>query len=512
MRAAVVAAVAVVALAPYPPQAPLAPNAHHHVGETDPQEIAAAQAAAEASYRARERSGRDGAGSTVTHTAGSRHASPSERIVPRLFRTGILGFEPTLGVAPDGTVYSQGQRRNVTLESVVVRSRNRGGSWSDASPRVSSGDDWKHSYTQDPYLYVDSQTGRVFTSDLLFPGPGQMFSYSDDRGKTWTTSIVGAEQTDHQTVFAGPPSEADKTSGYPNVVYNCAANVYATAVLSAATTCIKSLDGGDTWRLTGTPPYVNDPRAGPGTGDAPGWCAGLTGHGFVGHDGTVYLPRGFCEQPWLAISRDGGLTWTRVQVADNGMGGSDSGPPEELPQPSHEAGVVADRRGNIYYTWVAMDLLPYLAVSRDGGETWSKPVCVSPPGVTQTSLPGIAIAPKAPVGKIAMIYMGSTNAPGAPYEPDEAAYAGATWNAYVTVTQDALATRPTFHTASLNDPADPLVIGKCGTLRCGAEYDFIDVQIDRNGTPWAAVIDGCIGGCTNIGQLVIGRLDGIRLR
>ena len=194
------------------------------------------------------------------------------------------------------------------------------------------------------------------------------------------------------------------------------------------------------------------------------------------------------------------------------MAGSDSGPPDEIPQPSHEAAVVADRNGNIYYTWIASDLLAYLAVSRDGGETWSKPLRISPPGVVQTSLPAIAIAPNAPSGKIATLYMGSTNAPGAPYQIDDAAYQGATWNAYLTVTRNALGARPTFHTATINDPRAPLVVGKCGTLRCGAQYDFIDVQVGPDGTPWVSVVQGCAGGCESVGHLVIGRLDGISLR
>ncbi len=486
---------------------------HAHVGALDLGDLAAVERAAQREYETRDPSGRAGAGSVVVYRAGDAKAKTSSTATARLFSTGVLGIEPTMGIGPDGTLFAQGQRRGTTLESVVVRSGDRGASWEDVSPRVSSGDGWKHSYTQDPYLTVDTSTGRVFTTDLLFPGPGQMLSYSDDRGKTWTTTVISVEQTDHQTVFAGPPAEIDTTLDYPGAVYNCAANVFATAVGSAATTCVKSLDGGATWHLTGTPPYVNDPRAGRGTLDVPGACSGLTGHGFAGSDGTVYLPRGWCEQPWLAISRDGGLTWSRVQVATNGVAGSDSGPPDELPQPSHEAAVAADRKGNLYYTWIASDLLPYLAVSTDDGETWSEPVPVAPPGITQTSLPAVAIGPRGPAGKIAIAYMGSTNAPGAPYRIDAGAYEGATWSGYLTVTQNALSRNPLFHTGTINGTEDPLVVGKCGTLRCGAEYDFIDVQVGPDGTPWVAAVDGCYRlSCAPVGQLVIGRLDGIRLR
>ncbi|MDQ3964831.1 MAG: glycoside hydrolase [Actinomycetota bacterium] len=483
---------------------------HAHVGAITTSDLATAVASARTQYASRDVSGRLGAGDVVTYRAGDERAEEDGQGKARVFHTGSLGIEPTLGIDSDGTLFAQGIMRGLTPNaSIVLRSTDRGRSWKDVSPRLASGDEWAHSWTQDPYLTVDVDTGRVFTSDLLFPAPGQMFSYSDDRGRSWKTSVVSVEQTDHQTVFAGPPSAADTTVGYDNVVYNCAANAYATAVGSAATTCIKSLDGGATWRLTGTPPYLNDPRAGTGTEGVPGTCSGLTGHGFVDRRGTVYLPRGWCEQPWLAISEDGGLTWERVQIAENGVAASDSGPPDNIPQPSHEAAVVADRKGNLYYTWIAADLLPYLAVSTDGGQTWSEPIRVSPPGVTQTSLPAIAIAPHAPVGKIAIGYMGSTNAPGPPYRIDEASYEGATWNAYLTVSVNALTRNPRFSTSTINDPKHPLVIGKCGTLRCGAQYEFIDVQIGPEGTPWMAVIDGC---CATVGHLIIGRIDGIRLR
>jgi hypothetical protein len=482
---------------------------HSHVGPIAASDLAIAAESAREQYADRDVSGLRGAGTIVTYRAGSPRAQRDGHGKVRLFMTGTLGIEPTFGIDSAGTLFAQGMSQELTNRSVVVRSTDRGRSWKDISPRLASGNDWEHSWTQDPYLTVDVETGRVFTSDLLFPAPGQMFSYSDDGGRSWKTTVISVEQTDHQTVFAGPPAATDTTTGYKNAVYNCAANVFATAVASHATTCVKSLDGGATWRLTGSPPYVNDPRAGAGTAGAPGACSGLTGQGFVDRRGTVYLPRGWCEQPWVAISDDGGLTWERVQVADNGMAASDSGPPDEVPQPSHEAAVVADHKGNVYYSWIAADLLPYLAVSTDEGRTWSEPIRVSPPGVTQTSLPAIAIAPHGPGGKVALGYMGSTNAPGPPYQVDEASYEGATWNGYLTVSTNVLEREPRFRTATINDPERPLVTGKCGTLRCGAQYEFIDVQVGPDGTPWMAVIDGC---CAAIGQLMVGRIDGIRLR
>lgn len=466
-------------------------------------------------YAQRDVTGRQDAGSVSTFRASSGEARPDRRAGVRLYYVGAIGIEPTMGIAPNGTLFAQGEERGpATFRSVVMRSSDGGANWTDVSPRVASEDDTDHPLTNDPYLSVDRDTGRVFTSDLLFPAPGQMVSYSDDQGDSWKTTIMAVEQTDHQTLFSGPPPKgAAPPDGFDNIVYNCAANLLVTAVASTTTTCVKSRDGGDSWTLTGTPPYVSDPRGGSGTMGAPGMCHGLTGHGHVGMDGTVYLPRGWCEQPWLAISRDEGLTWDRVQVSGKGMAAGDSGPPDNIPQPSHEAAVVSDRNGNIYYSWIAADLLPYLATSRDGGKSWSEPIPLAPAGIKQSSLPALAIAPDGPVGKVAAAFIGSTDAPGVPYQTAEEPYENSTWNAYMTVTTDALAADPKLRIATVNDPSKPIMRGKCGTLRCGPQYDFIDVQVGPDGTPWMVAVDSCFGSdsCVNIGQLFMARLTGVSL-
>src|SRR3712207_8058148 len=50
----------------------------------------------------------------------------------------------------------------------------------------------------------------------------------------------------------------------------------------------------------------------------------------------------------------------------------------------HEASVATDRKGNIYYAYSARDRLMYLTISKDGGETWTKPLMVAAPGVNET--------------------------------------------------------------------------------------------------------------------------------
>ncbi len=97
-----------------------------------------------------------------------------------------------------------------------------------------------------------------------------------------------------------------------------------------------------------------------------------------------------------AISRDEGGTWTRVQVANLGA-------------PHHEAGVAADKQGNIYYLWIVKDRLSYLVVSTDRGKTCSEPQMVAAPGVNEASLPSIAVGD---TGGVAISYMGTTESPG----------------------------------------------------------------------------------------------------
>ncbi|MEA2477524.1 MAG: hypothetical protein QOC87_1723 [Actinomycetota bacterium] len=452
------------------------------------------------------------AGTTTSQSQPSEQTSSNPQPSMRLFRTGVMGLEPTLGINKQGWVFAAGARQQTlgTTASLVMRSTDQGSSWLDLSPLSPTGG-YLHTYSEDPYLYVDPTTGRVFDDDLVLPC--QLLSRSDNGGTNWTTNADNCEQADHQNIFAGPPGVGQGPPlGYPNVLYDCAINGGALSPTSTATTCTRSRDGGNSWFPSGDPPFVTDPNQPEGNAGVPGLCDGDTGQGFVGTDGTVYLPRGWCGQPYLAISHDEGASWTRVQVATNGMDFGDSGPPDNTPVYDHEAAVVTDRDGNIYYLWVAHDYQPYLAISRDGGTSWSAPMRVSPPNVTQSVLPAIAIHPSLVPGKLAIAYMGSENAPADPYPHTADRYTNSTWNAYVTVTTDALDRTPTFTTVPVNDPADPLTNGTCGPVRCHAEYDFIDVQVAPDGTPWLSAVDACLESvCNDVGELVVAHVLGVDL-
>ena len=419
----------------------------------------------------------------------------------RLYATGVTAAEPTLGIGDDGTILVvQAVEGIPTLQAPVLRSRDQGLSWQEVSPRI--GPTNRHPITLDPYIYLDEDTGRVFTADIdAFVCA--FVSFSDNQGDGWTTSQA-CGVTDHQTVFSGKPTSAVPTIGYPKVVYYCAMDGGALAGFATATSCLRSRDGGLTWTKTLTPAYRDDPTLPPAILGLPGHCGGGTGHGIADRNGTIYLPRGYCDRPFVAISRDEGDTWTRVQVADTGMPYDPGGQIQD-----HEAGIASDDLGNLYYVWTGRNRLPYLAISRNGGTNWSAPVMVGPPGLKEATLPSIDVETP---GKVALSYIGSTNAPGgaAPKGYGDDYPNTVTWNGYITISTNVLSDDPLFYTGSVNPADDPLVRGSCPVLRCAQQFDFIDVQIAPDGTPWASMADGCPPGATScrdfLGAGVLGRL------
>ncbi|MFN2389612.1 MAG: sialidase family protein [Actinomycetota bacterium] len=371
-----------------------------------------------------------------------------------------------------------------TLGTEVIRSSDRGRTWDEVSPRIGP------AHTQvslDPYLYIDPATDRIFEIDLTVACA--TLAFSDDGGTSWLANPLacGTPVTDHQTLFAGAPVTS-ATVGYPNIVYYC-----SSTFLFTMGACSKSLDGGLTFLPTGTPAFEPS-RA----DDVRGPCNGASGHGTAGSDGTIYLPRIHCagdsHPPSLAISRDEGLTWDRVEVStESGLG--------------HEAGVAVDTKNNIYFVWSGQtDHLPYLAVSKDGGSTWSKPMMIGPPGLREGVLPTIAASGR---GKIAIAYMGTENSRfgGLPATGSE------TWNGYMTISATALREEPLFFTSTVNAKNDPLGRGAVCFYRCIPGGDFFDIVIDGNGTVWSAFVDGCQTQClsgndNDESEGIVGRLRG----
>jgi hypothetical protein len=191
----------------------------------------------------------------------------------------------------------------------------------------------------------------------------------------------------------------------------------------------------------------------------------------------------------VAFSTDEGLTWTRTQVARNGMNTTLSGGFGVVApgsgQSDYQATVMADGKGHVYFFWVALDRLPYLAVSRDGGKHFGPPIRVAAPGVREAWGPAIDLDAR---GRVALAYMGSTNSPGRPWT---GRYTDVTFTGYLARIADPLAAHPTVVSAAVTrGDDDALVHGACGPGRCnGAVLDFIDVALAPDGSVYGAFVD-----------------------
>lgn len=414
--------------------------------------------------------------------------------------------EPTMGANPGGDLFyvaaniggePNGAGPRLPNQVHVFKSEDQGDSWIDISPMA--GPARRHTVTLDPYVFVDElpdgDNARVYNIDLTVAC--SYLSFSDDNGDSWTTNPIacGRPVNDHHTLFAGPPATSSPI-GYPHVVYYCWNDV-------ATSSCSKSTDGGITWAPTGRPPFA-------GLDETADLCGGLHGHGVVGKDGTVYLPREYCGRPMVAISKDEGLSWTIVQTAKI----------RALENALLDPSVAVDDKGNIYYVFIGeADRLPYLTYSRNSGKSWSKPLMIGAPGLKEANLATLdAGAP----GKVAVAYMGSTNVKikkGGKDERDERRYETSTWNAYLAASTDVFAKDPVFVTGQVNKSSDPVKRRACGPGRCGRVFDFIDVIVAPDGTPWAAFVDACTEICAQAGgadfgdEAFVGHLVGIpRLR
>ena len=435
-----------------------------------------------------------GAGGRVGAPAGrSEPVRGGEGFTVQLHHTGIEASEPTLGVTSKGTIFFVGF--GGLQVSTIVRSRDGGRTWEPTNPVTPIEGD---STSFDPYIHVDPDTDRLFNADLSLVACS-IISTSDDEGETFPATGQICQHTDHQNLFTGPPpADTPEPVGYPNVVYYCAIDGGAFFNFGTFTACSRSLDGGRTFVRTGEPPFTDDPRRTGGHYGVQGHCGGNVAHGTAGRDGTVYLPRGWCDRPYLGISRDQGVTWERVQVADLGMAvGS------QLEE--HEASVAVDAENNVYYAWIASDRLPYMVVSRDGGATWSPPRMMAAPGVNEAWNVVLDVGDP---GRVAFSYIGTANSPGGPFcvrtttdgcvteagEPgpsaDDYEAARTAWHAYMGVSLNALDAEPAFRSTTANDPARPLMRATpCGPSRCEAQFDFLDIDVAHDGSAWAAYVD-----------------------
>lgn len=425
-------------------------------------------------------------GRAISHGAGGRRATAGDPRPPRavLYRTGFPGAEPTLGVARDGTTFTVAWDPGTQVD--VLRSADEGETWERVSPELPGGEN-RHRLSFDPYIYLDDDGGRLFTVDLLIAC--SFLSYSDDRGESWTTNPLACGQpfNDHQSVFSGQPVTST-TVGYEEIVYYCFADYQNQGAF-----CSRSLDGGISFLPAGERAYP--------AYEGEKFCGGQHGHGVVDGDGVVYLPAEFCGRPFLATSKDEGRTWKRFRVS----------PMRHVEGP--DPAVAVDDAGNLYYTWIGPDRLPYLTTSRDAGKHWSRPVMIAAPGVKEAA--HVTVAVGAP-GRLAFAYMGSTNsrfARCAGKRGCHPSYVGVKWNGYLAMTTNAWSRDPRFYSAAVNSLTEPLVEGTCGPRRCDWLLDFMDVVVGPDGSPWGTFVDTVGTDDSDFHEGVVGRLvEGPALR
>lgn len=399
------------------------------------------------------------------------------------YLTGASATEPTIGVTSDGAIFITGMselnaagRRAPT----IFRSLDSGQTWEDVGPALPTGDHIPP-ITNDPYVYVDPLTDRVYMLDLIGT-VCSVLQWSDDKGESWITNPLACGTpggNDHQTMVTAAPRTLPTTL-YDNIVYYCVNRV-------ADTSCAMSLDGG----LTFTPLKTVYVGVDPATEET--LCGGLSGHLKSGSDGKVYLPRSYCGAATVAITADDGLTWT-ISVIDT-----------QFPVEGHEVAVAIDEANTIYASWQSGGL-HYFSYSADEGKTWSAPLLITPPDVTATEFNAIAAGKP---GHVAIAYIGSTveggyegkgtgnpgltgDLLGQPVLPE---WDNATWNGYITVITDANTDAPKVGTTTVNAVEDPLARGLCGHTRCNGMNDFIDMVIDGAGRPWVAFVDVCHAEC-----------------
>jgi hypothetical protein len=390
---------------------------------------------------------------------------------------GRKAAEPTLGVDKKGQVWTvaadfdaiPGNPPKNEPRTLVMRSKDGGRTFADASPNVAGVK--TQNVSTDPYIYVEPTTGRVFDIDLQGLN-GAHLSFSDDQGATWTESaLTTAGANDHQTLVAGPAPEGVPIPltdpKFQKVLYYC-----TNAVTWGS--CARSFDGGRVFTQTNQTGYTTFDPTYLATLDLDhneGICGQLHGHAVVDRAGRLFIPRGYCRIPMMAISSDAGTTFHDVKVAD-------------IPINGQQASVAVDSKGTLYYVWYGGNHapLPYLSISKDHGEHWSTPLMIAPPGVHEVNFPTIDVGDP---GKIAITFPGTTSTGGTKDNTRP-------WNSYVVVSTNALESNPLFLSNISNPKNDPVARGDCSD-RCGRMYDFLDVVSAPadHGRVFATAVDTC---------------------
>lgn len=440
----------------------------------------------------------------VAHHAGGRllRPQPAGRPIPCGMTIGFNGAESRIAVTDTGAVIyaaavitpgvlgtgflgeAAGPRpQSVLSPGGLAVSHDNGRRWSFVAPR---GMTW---LAQDDGLHVDRSTGRIFWSNFTpnpIPqggiGPLQQLPFQNANllvgtgdGRAWHhTQAVCCPFFSENPRFATAPAPAGqpKPVGYPNVVYFCAnTTVGFTGPIIAGRVCSRSLNGGITWEYASLLFTSGIPQH-PECGMAGEEVRAIDGnYPQAAPDGSLYVKVECGGRTFLARSRDRASTWPIERAPD--------GSPLEIP---HADELRVDSAGNLYLARAENGRL-FLRVSRDRGRTWGPDLDVTAPGITAGGggISGDAtwfVAVRRP-GHVAFAYYGHRG-------ESEAA------DGWITASRNALARRPTFFSASVNRPGEPMLIDARGTRPPGPGYlDYNGTDIGPDGSPWGSFVQDC---------------------
>jgi hypothetical protein len=361
--------------------------------------------------------------------------------------------EPSIGINwKTGTAMYQSN-----LRTLAVTWNARGDAkWDERSFIVESAS------SLDPILYTDGRSGRTFVSQLA--ANCSLMSFTDDDGRTWTptTGCGPGAYVDHQTVGAGPfaPSPLNVlTESQPAAVYYC-----AQAIANAS--CSRSDTGGLTFGPA-VPMYSITE------------CGGLHGHLRVAPDGTVYVPHMGCgNNQALVVSEDNGVTWDIRKIPGSKV--------NEESDPSVAAG--SDNTTYFGYQDGAGNdnTRALIAVTRDHGRTWSKPVDVSSRlGIKNVQFPEVIAGDG---DRAAFAFLGTRTGGN-----DQSNDFHGEWQLYVATTYDRGRTWTTVNAT----PTELVQRGCIQLTGCNHRnlLDFNDISVDKQGRVYVAWADGCPREC-----------------
>jgi hypothetical protein len=254
-------------------------------------------------------------------------ASVQSFSAPRLLPSASGYGEPSIAVAPDGTLYVAAPGSS----TATWRSDNGGFSWARVAGTAGA--------SGDSDVAVDAD-GTVYASDLFNNVP---VSVSHDRAASW--SVI-------QPTALGGSIDRQWLAAHGH------GNVWSVWRDGSTERVAASHDGGATWSA---PSVVST-------------SVGLQGNVLATSDADLWIPYSWGADVRLAASHDAGLTWTTMHVATS-RGGTDLFP-----------AVALDAVGTMWVAWA--DAGPSggqsqsiaIARSDDGGVHFTLPAVLSTPG------------------------------------------------------------------------------------------------------------------------------------